>query len=119
MKATEKKTKKIKKGDKVLAIAGNYRGQTGTVLLVTGDGAVVQGLNIKKKHVKKSNTHPQGGIIEIEKPINLSNLMVCSSTDQPLKLKMKVTGDQQKELVYKTGGSEVVYRNVRNQKSAG
>ena len=70
MKATEKKTKKIKKGDRVLAIAGNYRGQTGTVLLVTGDGAVVQGLNIKKKHVKKSNTHPQGGIIEIEKPIN-------------------------------------------------
>ncbi len=69
-----KRSKKIRKGDKVIAIAGNYRGQFGTVLSCVGERIVVQGLNIRKKHVKKSQQNPHGGIVELEKPIHVSNL---------------------------------------------
>ena len=48
------KCKKIRKGDKVVGIAGNYRGQSGTVLSCNGDKVIVQGLNVRKKHVKPS-----------------------------------------------------------------
>lgn len=117
MKQADNRSKKIRKDDKVLVIAGNYRGQTGTVLRVTDKGAVVQGLNLKKKAVKKSQAQPSGGFVEIERPITISNLMVCSKTDQPLKLKMKIKKDRQKELVHTSGGSDVVYRNVKKQKA--
>lgn len=117
MKKTDNKTKKIRKGDKVLAVSGNNRGQTGTVLLVHGDGAVVQGLNIKKKHVKKSQTTPNGGILEIEKAINVSNLVVCNEAGQPLKLKMHVTEKKKKKnLVYHEKGKDVIYRTLRTHK---
>ncbi len=116
----ENKTKKIKKGDKVLAITGNHRGQTGTVLAIHGSGAVVQGLNVKKKHVKKSQNTPNGGIVEMERPINISNLVVCNESGQPLKLKMHVTDKHKKKnLVYHEHGKDVIYRTIRTHKAVG
>ena len=66
--------KKIKKGDKVYVTAGNDRGMSGTVLSRNDDSVTIQGINVCKKHVKKSERHPQGGIIELEKAINLSKV---------------------------------------------
>jgi len=68
---------RIKKNDTVIAIAGECAGQTGKVLRVMADKgkAVVQGLNLVKKAVRRSQTAPNGGFVDRESPINLSNLM--------------------------------------------
>ena len=65
-----KKSKKIRKGDQVVVIAGDDRGRTGIVLSCSGTKALVQGLNLLKKHVKPSQANQRGGIIEIEGPNN-------------------------------------------------
>jgi len=68
---------KIKKGDKVRVIAGADKGSEGQVLQVipAANRAVVEGVNIRKKHTKPVNNEP-GGIIEINAPIHISNLML-------------------------------------------
>jgi large subunit ribosomal protein L24 len=68
---------RIKKEDTVIAIAGDYAGKTGKVLRVMPKKgkAVVQGLNMVKKAIRRSQTAPEGGFIEREAPIDLSNLM--------------------------------------------
>jgi len=68
---------RIKKNDTVIAIAGEYAGQTGKVLRVLReDGkAVVEGLNTCRKAVRKSQNDPQGGFTSREAPIAISNLM--------------------------------------------
>ncbi len=67
----------IKKGDKVIVIAGSSKGQTGEVLKVIPSKyrAVVEGVNMKKKHTKPTNDNP-GGINDIEAPIHISNLAI-------------------------------------------
>jgi len=69
---------KIKKGDTVVVIAGDDKGKSGKVLQVaTESGRVlVEGVNLVKKHMQKSEDNPQGGIIEREAPIAISNLKV-------------------------------------------
>lgn len=67
---------KIKKGDTVQAIAGDDNGKTGKVLQVQPETgrALVEGLNFVKKHMRKTQDNPQGGVFEKEAPIHLSNL---------------------------------------------
>lgn len=108
-------SKKIRKGDRVLVIAGNSKGNAGEVLRVVGDKAVIEGLNIKKKHVKKSQLYPQGKILEIEKPIHISNLRLCTSENKPIKLHVRWNNEGQKELYYKLDGVDVLYRPIKNQ----
>ena len=69
--------KRIKKGDDVVAISGVSAGRTGKVLFVDSEKgrAIVEGINLKKKTVRRSQDNPQGGIIDQEAPIALSNLM--------------------------------------------
>ncbi len=68
---------RIKKDDTVYVIAGADKGKTGKVLRVmpTKGTALVEGINIVKKTIRRSQTTPEGGIVEREAPINLSNLM--------------------------------------------
>jgi len=68
---------RIRKNDTVVAIAGEYAGQTGKVLRVLrGDGqAIVEGLNVVRKAVRRTPENPQGGFNSREAPIDLSNLM--------------------------------------------
>ncbi|MBN9377057.1 MAG: 50S ribosomal protein L24 [Chlamydiales bacterium 38-26] len=115
---TKVKTHKtIRKGDKVIAIAGNYKGQTGEVISRLGDKIVVQGLNVRKKHVKKSQTNPHGGIVELEKGIHVSNLKVLNAENKPVKLKAQRSENGHKELVYKQDDKHVVHRAVKQTKS--
>lgn len=79
----------IKSGDQVKVIAGDERGKTGTVkkVLVKERRLIVEGLNIVKKHVKPSAKNPQGGIIEMEAPIHISNVMLIDpKTGQPTRV---------------------------------
>jgi large subunit ribosomal protein L24 len=68
---------RIKKNDTVIVTKGESAGQTGKVLRVLPkkDKAIVQGVNVIKKAVRRSETHPNGGYLEREAPVQLSNLM--------------------------------------------
>lgn len=71
---------KIKKGDTVQAIAGDDKGKSGKVIEILSERgcALVEGLNFVKKHMRKTQDYPQGGVIEKEAPIHLSNLKKVS-----------------------------------------
>lgn len=68
---------KIKKGDKVKVITGKDRGKVATVLKVlpSENKIVVEGVNVVKKHVKPGTVSKEGGIVSVEKPIDISNVM--------------------------------------------
>ena len=69
-------TLKIKKGDTVKVIAGKDKDKEGKVLAIKDGKAIVEGINMVTKHAKPSMSNQQGGIINKEAPIDLSNLMV-------------------------------------------
>ena len=72
----------VKKGDEVIVIAGKDKGKTGKVIQVipSQDKVVVEGVAIVKRHTKPTQKMPQGGIIEKEAPIHVSNVMPFCST---------------------------------------
>ena len=109
-------SKKIRKGDRVVAIAGNNKGLIGTVQSRKGERVTVQGLNVRKKHVKKSQEAPKGRIIEIEKPIHISNLRVCVEGDTAAKLKVRTNEQGDRQFIYKKDDQEMVYRSLKKPK---
>ena len=72
---------KIKRDDKVLVIAGEHKGSEGRVVKVMRDQnkAIIEGMNVIKKHAKPSAQNPQGGIVEKEAPIHISNLSLTTA----------------------------------------
>jgi large subunit ribosomal protein L24 len=88
----QKKTH-IKKGDTVKVLAGTARGKQGRVLEVDRRAmtAVVEGLNMRKKHGRPTTANPQGGIVEKEGAIHLSNLMLIDTkTGEPTRIGRRV-----------------------------
>ena len=69
-------TMKIKKGDTVKVIAGKDNGSEGKVLSVKDGKVLVEGINMITKHAKPSQANPDGGIIQKEAPIDISNVML-------------------------------------------
>jgi len=86
---------KIKTGDTVTVIAGNSRGQSGKVVktMPREDKVVIEGINIKAKHVKGEN----GGIIRFEHPIHVSNVTLADSKKKPAKTTTKSKKDDKVE----------------------
>lgn len=110
-------SKWIKKDDKVVVLTGNESGRTGKVLSRRGDRVVIQGLNIRKKHVKRKTKVPTPHVMEVEMPIHISNVKICNDEDKPLKLEVRESADgKKKELVYRDGKKEAVYRALRGSK---
>src|SRR5258705_357461 len=72
----------IVKGDRVRVIRGNHRDQEGAVLRVLRDDdkVVVEGVNMRKRHMRPSQANPDGGIISFEAPIHVSNVMLVDPT---------------------------------------
>ncbi len=101
----------VRKGSRVIVLAGNDKGRAGVVLSRTGVRAIVQGLNVRKKHMKAQGQTP-GRIMEIEAPLHLSNLQLCTDDDQPIKVKVQQNGDE-KNLIYTVSGAETVLRSVK------
>ena len=79
---------KIRKDDEVMVISGNYKGSTGRVLEVypKENRALVEGVNIRKKHTKPNPQNQKGGILSKEAPIDLSNLMLLDSDGVPTRV---------------------------------
>lgn len=83
---------KIKKGDKVKVLSGKDAGREGTVerMLIKTNKVVVGGINISKRSVKKMNDM-EGGIIDLVKPVNTSNVaLVCPNCNKPTRVGFKV-----------------------------
>jgi len=88
---------KIKKDDMVVVSTGNYKGKTGKVLKVfpKNNRIIIEGVNIRKRHTKPNQAHPQGGIIEKEAPIDASNVMVLDpKTNEPTRVGAKIIIDE-------------------------
>lgn len=102
---------RIKKGDMVMVITGKERGKTGKVLQVLTDAGrvTVEKLNIVKRHTKPNAKNKQGGILEREGSIDISNVMAyCESIQKPSRVKMKIFDDGRKVRVYQKAPTEVL-----------
>lgn len=82
-------SKNVRKGNLVLVIAGNDRGRTGEVLSCKEDRVLVKGVNIRKKHMKRTQQTQGGRIIEMEVPIHISNVCLCDQTGKRIKSREK------------------------------
>lgn len=88
---------KIKKGDTVLIIRGKDRGKVGKVIKVIPkeNKVVIEGLNLVKKHVKPKRQGEKGKIIEIPRPIYVSNVkLICPNCQKPIRVKYKIENDK-------------------------
>jgi large subunit ribosomal protein L24 len=100
----------VKKGDQVMVIAGDSKGQKGQVrdVQVNKSRAIVSGVNMMKKHQKASAKHPKGGIIDTEAPIHLSNLMVIDGSGKPTRIGRKEDPKTGKLVRYSKNTGEVI-----------
>ncbi len=97
---------KIRKGDRVVVLSGRSKGKRGDVLKVLPkeDRAVVQGVNLVKRHTKPTQ-RAAGGIVEQEAPIHLSNLAhIDPRTNQPTRVGFRVLDDGRKVRVARRSG---------------
>ncbi len=105
-------SKWIKKGDKVVVLAGNEKGKMGNVIFRKPERVVIQGINIRKKHAKRKDQAARSNILEIECPIHISNVCLCTEDGKPVKLKVKLDKDGNKQLYYTLEGKEIVHRKI-------
>lgn len=101
---------RLKKGDNVVVRSGKYKGKTGKVVAThpSLNKVTVEGINIVKKHVKPNRTHPQGGIIEMTKPIWVSKVgLVEPTSKKATKVAYKLDKDGNKVRVYGKTQKEV------------
>ncbi len=101
---------RIKKGDTVVVRAGKYKGQTGKVTAThpRENKVTVEGINIVKKHVKPTQSHPQGAIVEITKPIWVSKVSIVEPTSKkPSRIGYKIDDKGNKTRVFKKTGKEI------------
>ncbi|MDR4500379.1 MAG: 50S ribosomal protein L24 [Nitrospirales bacterium] len=100
---------RLKKGDMVMVVAGKDRGKTGKILSVhSRTGRVrVEKVNIVKRHTKPTQKNKQGGILEKESPLAISNVMpYCEAIQKPSRMKIKLFEDGRKVRVYQKAPDE-------------
>lgn len=101
---------RLKKGDTVVVRAGKYKGKTGKITAThpTENKVTVEGINIVKKHQKPNRAYPQGGIIELTKPIWVSKVsLIDPATKKPTRIGYKVDAKGVKTRVSKKTGKEL------------
>ncbi len=100
----------IKKGDTVKVISGVSKGKQGRVLKIDAEKgrAVVEGANLIKKHTKPNAENPQGGIIEQEAAIHMSNLMVIDAKGNATRIGKKIDEKTGKSIRYSKKSGEVI-----------
>lgn len=101
---------KVKKGDKVVVTAGKDKGKKGEVIKVipTENKVVVAGVNVAKKHMKPTKFNPQGGIVDKEMPLDISNVAhLDPKTDMPTRVGFKFLADGTKVRFAKRSGEVI------------
>ena len=96
---------KIKQGDDVIVLAGKDKGRTGKVLRVipSDDRVVVQGIQVVQRHTRPSAGNPQGGIVNKEASIHLSNVALVDSKGKPTRVGFRMDGDKKVRFAKTTG----------------
>ncbi len=101
---------RLKKNDKVIVLRGKEKNKTGTIIAThpTLKKVTVDGINIVKKAYKPNKQYPQGGIIEVTKPIDVSKVAILEpTTKKPSKIGYIVGNDGKKVRIYKRTGKEI------------
>lgn len=96
----------VKTGDKVRVISGKDKGKEGTIkkTLAKDSRVIVEGVNMVKKHQKPNNEYPQGGVIDKEAPIQVSNVMLIDpSNNEPTRIGFKVVDGKKVRVAKKSG----------------
>ncbi len=99
---------KIKKGDNVIVLTGKDKGRRGTVLKVlpTEERVLVQGVNMVQRHTRPSQTNPNGGIVNKEASLHVSNVALVDQNGKPTRVGFRIDGDK-KVRVAKTSGEVI------------
>ena len=99
---------KLKTGDKVVVISGANKGKEGKITKVLDDKVVVEGVNVAKKHLKPKNNNGTGEIVEVERPIHRSNVMIVDpKTKKPTKIKMDFDKNGKKIRISKKSNEKI------------
>jgi large subunit ribosomal protein L24 len=101
---------RLKKNDVIVVRSGKYKGQTGKITAThpRDNTVTVEGINIVKKHIKPNRQYPQGGIIEITKPIAVSKVGIIDPvTKKPVRIKYNLRQDGKKVRVYALSNKEI------------
>jgi len=100
----------IRKGDTVMIISGDSRGQQGKILKVdiAKNMAIVEGVNMVSKHTKPNAKSPQGGIIKKEAPVHITNLMVIDNSGKPSRIGRRIDSKTEKLVRYSKKTGEVI-----------
>lgn len=101
---------RLTKGDTVVVLTGKYKGKTGKITAThpKENKVTVEGINIVKKHQKPNKAYPQGGIIELTKPIWVSKVAAYEpTTKKASRIGYKLDKDGKKTRIYKTSGKEM------------
>ena len=96
----------LRKGDKVIVIAGKDKGKTGEIQKVDPktNRVVVEGVNLRKKHKKPTQNNPEGSIVEIYAPIDASNVMIVDpKTKKPTRISHKIVKGKKVRVAKKSG----------------
>jgi large subunit ribosomal protein L24 len=95
---------KIKSGDTVQVITGESKGQEGKVLKVLKDSdkVIVESVNVVKKHLKPNAQNPQGGVVEKEAPIHISNVALLDKNGNPTRVRYEIQDGKKVRVSTKT-----------------
>lgn len=96
----------IRKDDEVIVTAGSDKGTRGRVVQVlTGeDRVIVEGVNVRRKHVKPTQSNPQGGVVSVSMPIHISNVSPVDKNKKPTRVRFETNKDGEKVRVAATTG---------------
>jgi large subunit ribosomal protein L24 len=101
---------RIKKGDTIIVRSGKYKGKTAKVLSTkpSDNTLIAEGINVVKKHQKPTKQFPQGGIIDITKPIDVSKVAIYDAVNKkPARIQYKIKADGSKTRIYSTTKTEI------------
>jgi large subunit ribosomal protein L24 len=108
-KAAEHQKMHVRSGDRVRVIRGNFAGSEGTVLrvLTKENRVVVEGVNMRKRHMRPTQANPEGGIVTFEAPVHASNVMLLDTDGEPTRVRQRIDADGTKERIAVKSGNPV------------
>jgi large subunit ribosomal protein L24 len=107
--ALERQKMHVRRGDSVRVIRGNFAGQEGTILRVLSkeNRVVVEGVNMRKRHMRPTQANPEGGIVTFEAPIHASNVMLIDADGEPTRVRRHIDADGTKERISVRTGNPI------------
>jgi large subunit ribosomal protein L24 len=100
----------VRRGDRVRVIRGNNAGQEGTILRVLPkeNKVVVEGVNMRKRHMRPTQANPEGGIVTFEGPIHVSNVMLLDPKEkEPTRVRARIDKDGMRERISVRSGTAI------------